>query len=184
MAITYPLTLPTVAGIASINLRAVNAVAVSSSPFTYKQQVIAHQGQRWEAEVTLPPMTRADAETWIAFLVSLQGARGTFTMGDPNAASARGSASVTAGTPLVNGADQTGGSSATLHKVLQDVDSNASGQATLELWPYIRTAPSDNAIITVGDTVGVFRLSSNQTDWSINNASFYGITFAAVEAVA
>jgi len=30
----------------------------------------------------------------------------------------------------------------------------------------------------------VFRLSSNQTDWSINNASFYGITFAAVEAVA
>ena len=210
MAITYPLTLPTVAGIASINLRAVNAVAVSSSPFTYKQQVIAHQGQRWEAEVTLPPMTRADAETWIAFLVSLQGARGTFTMGDPNAASARGSASVNAGTPLVNGADQTGGSltvdglpasatgylkagdyiqlgggsSATLHKVLQDVDSNASGQATLELWPYIRTAPSDDATIVVGDTVGVFRLSSNQTDWSINNASFYGITFAAVEAVA
>ena len=40
MAITYPLTLPTVAGIASINLRAVNAVSVSSSPFTYKQQVI------------------------------------------------------------------------------------------------------------------------------------------------
>jgi len=76
------------------------------------------------------------------------------------------------------------GSSATLHKVLQDVDSNASGQATLELWPYIRTAPSDDATIVVGDTVGVFRLSSNQTDWSINNASFYGITFAAVEAVA
>lgn len=210
MAITYPITLPTVAGISSINLRAVNAVSISQSPFTFKQQVIAHQGQRWEAEVTLPPMKRADAEVWVSFLVSLQGSRGTFTMGDPNAAAARGSASSTPGTPVVNGASQTGqsltvdglpasasgylkagdyiqlggGSSATLHKVLEDVTSNASGQATLELWPYIRTAPADGATIVVGSTVGVFRLASNQTDWAINNAAIYGITFAAIEAVA
>ena len=146
----------------------------------------------------------------IGFVVALHGERGSVTRGEPSAETARGSASVTAGAPVVNGADQTGGSltvdglpvsttgylkagdyiqlgggsSATLHKVLQDVDSNASGQASIELWPYIRTAPADNATIVVGDTVGVFRLSSNQTDWSINNASFYGITFAAVEAVA
>jgi hypothetical protein len=31
--------------------------------------------------------------------------------------------------------------------------------------------------------VGVFRLASNQTDWAINNAAIYGITFAAIEAV-
>jgi len=209
MAISYPLALPTVAGISSINLRAVNAVSISQSPFTFKQQVIAHQGQRWEAEVTLPPMQRADAETWVSFLVSLQGSRGTFTMGDPNASTARGSASSTPGTPVVNGASQTGqsldidgvpasstgylkagdyiqlggGSSATLHKVLQDVDSDGSGRATLELWPYIRIAPSDDATVIVGNAVGAFRLAGNQTDWSINNASFYGITFAAVEAV-
>lgn len=131
-------------------------------------------------------------------------------MGDPNAAAARGSASSTPGTPVVNGASQTGqsltvdglpasasgylkagdyiqlggGSSATLHKVLEDVTSNASGQATLELWPYVRTAPADGATIVVGSTVGVFRLASNQTDWAINNAAIYGITFAAIEAVA
>jgi len=209
MTISYPLAFPTTKGVASINLRAVNAVAISQSPFTFKQQVIAHQGQRWEADITLPPMQRADAEVWVSFLVSLAGRRGTFTMGDPNAAAARGSASVTPGTPLVNGADQTGasltvdglptsvtgylkvgdyiqlggGSSATLHKVMTQVDSNALGQASLDLWPYVRIAPSDDATVTVGNTVGVFRLASNETNWSIDTAAFYGISFTATEAV-
>ena len=210
MAISYPLTFPTVTGVNSINLRAVNAVAMSESPFTYKQQVIAHTGQRWEAEITIPPMQRADAEVWISFLVSLNGSKGTFLMGDPNAATARGSASVTPGTPVVNGIDQTGdslaidglplsatgylkagdyiqlgaGASATLHKVLTDVDTNGSGQATLDLWPYIRTAPSDGATVVVSNAKGVFRLAGNRTDWSISNAAFYGVTFAAIEAIA
>jgi len=209
MAIIFPLTLPTQTGIATVNLHAINAVAISSSPFTYKQQVVAHSGQRWEAEISLPPMKRADAEVWVAFLLSLKGQRGTFLMGDPNCATARGSASTTAGTPVVNGADQTGdtlsidglpvsvsgyllagdyiqlggGSSATLHKVLTDVDSNAIGQATIDIWPSIRTAPADNSAIVLSSAVGNFRLATNQSDWSINNASFYGITFPAVEVI-
>lgn len=209
MAITYPLTFPTQTGIATVNLHAINAVAISSSPFTYKQQVVAHSGQRWEAEISLPPMKRADAEVWVAFLLSLKGQRGTFLMGDPNCATPRGSAATTAGTPVVNGADQTGdtltvdglpvsasgyllagdyiqlggGSSATLHKVLVDVDSNASGQAEIDLWPSIRTAPADNSAIVVSSAVGNFRLATNQSDWSINNASFYGITFPAIEVI-
>lgn len=210
MTISYPLALPTVTGIAQITLRGVNAVAISQSPFTFKQQVIAHQGQKWEAEVTLPAQDRSTAETWIAFLMSLQGARGTFLMGDPNGATARGSASTTAGTPVINGAGQTGqqldidglpasatgyllagdyiqlggGSSATLHKVLQDVNTNSSGEATLDLWPYVRTSPADGSAVVVSSCKGVFRLSSNQSDFSVNSASTYGISFAAVESVA
>lgn len=209
MAISYPLSLPTASGIARVNLRAVNAVSISESPFTFKQQVIAHTGQRWEAEISMPPMQRADAEQWISFLVSLNGVKGTFLLGDPNASTARGSASTTPGTPVVNGADQTGdsltidgcpasatgylkagdyiqlggGSTATLHKVLTDVDTNGSGQATLDVWPYIRTAPADDATVVVSDAKGLFRLGSNQTDWAINEAAFYGVTFPAVEAI-
>lgn len=209
MAISYPLTLPTASGIAQINLRAVNSVSISESPFTFKQQVIEHTGQRWEAEVSMPPMQRADAEQWISFLVSLAGVKGTFLLGDPSASTPRGSASTTPGTPVVNGAGQTGasltidgcptsatgylkagdyiqlggGSSATLHKVLTDVNTDASGQASLDLWPYIRTAPADDATIIVSDAKGLFRLASNQTDWSINNASIYGVTFPAIEAI-
>lgn len=108
MTISYPLNTPTNIGIANIAISAESAVAISQSPFTFQQQVVAHPGQRWAASVSLPPMKRQDAEYWIAFLLSLKGQLGTFLLGDPNCVDAQGSASVTAGTPRVNGGGQTG----------------------------------------------------------------------------
>lgn len=212
MAYSYPLTLPTITGIRTINLRARNVVGISQSPFTLKQQVIAHSGQQWEAEITLPPMTRAEGEEWVSFLVKLKGQQGTFLLGDPSGATPRGSASSAPGTPLVNGADQTGGSlaingapasasgylkagdyiqlgtstSATLHKVLNDVTTNASGEASMDIYPSIRTAPSNESpgnVVVVSNAKGVFRLATNETNWSINEVTHFGITFAAVEAI-
>lgn len=206
MAISYPLTLPSHTGIAQINFRAINTVGMSMSPFTYAQQVVAHSGQRWEADITLPSMKRADAEQWIAWLVSLRGQLGTFTLGDPTGATPRGSAG---GTPVVNGAGQVGGTlaidgctasqtgwlkagdyiqlgsgtTATLHKVLQDADSDGSGNVSLDIWPYIRSAPTDGSTVATSNTVGKFRLASNEQNWSINEASIYGMTFGAVEAI-
>ena len=92
MPISYPLNTPTNIGIANITLSAENAVALSQSPFTFQQQVVAHPGQRWAASVSLPPMKRQDAEYWIAFLLSLKGQVGTFLLGDPNCVAAQGSA--------------------------------------------------------------------------------------------
>jgi hypothetical protein len=209
MAITYPLSLPSVAGIAQIRITGRNAVAVSSSPFTYKQQVMQHQGARWEAEISLPPTKRDEAEEWIAFLFALQGQYGTFLLGDPLGATPRGSASSAPGTPLVNGASQTGvtlaidglpnnatnylragdyiqlgsGAGTRLHKVLENASSNGSGQATLSIWPQLRESPSDNASVTVSDAKGVFRLATPESSFSINEASFYGMTFTAFEAI-
>lgn len=206
MGITYPLTLPTAAGIAKVRLTANSVVGVSSSPFTAKQQVYKYPGQFWQADITLPPMKRVDAEYWISFLLKLGGSYGTFLLGDPNGATARG---VATGTPLVNGASQTGnelvtdgwtnsttgilkagdyiqlgsGSSAQLYKVLDDVNSDGSGNATLTIYPDLRSAPSDNATITVSNAKGVFRLVGGQQAWDINEASIYGMTFAAREAL-
>ncbi len=203
---TYPLNLPSHTGIKSIELRAINAVIFEMSPFTFVGQAQASAGQMWQADVTLPPMKRDDAAVWVAWLVSLRGRFGTFLMGDPNGATPRGSIG---GTPLVNGAGQTGetllidgctanvtnwlkagdyvqlgsGATATLHKVLADASSNGSGQVTLSLWPHIRSAPADNAAVTVTNAVGRFRLSSNETSWSIDEASIYGISFGAMEVV-
>jgi hypothetical protein len=194
MAISYPLSLPTNIGMASIELRAKNTVAVSSSPFTYKQTVYAYDGQMWEADVTLPPMNRDDAESWIAFLMSLKGRFGTFLLNDPSATSVRGTAtsatitgsagdsSVTVtmtGTLKAGDYIQLGAASdATLHKVLVD----KSGSGTLEIWPKLRKARSSvSADLTSAS--GVFRLASNETAWSVNDASFYGISFGATEVV-
>jgi hypothetical protein len=206
MAISYPRVLPTNIGFAQVTLRAVNQTAMTMSPFTYKQQIYNHSGQRWEAECQVPPLKRDDAEEWIAWLLSMNGRAGTFLMGDPLGDTARGTLG---GTPVVNGADQVGNSltidgcsnsitnwikagdyvqlgsasTATLHKILQNVNTNASGQATLDIWPSMRTAPADGSTIVTSNAVGRFRLNSGQQDWTINNISSYGITFAAVEAI-
>lgn len=203
---TYPISFLSHTGVRSIELRAVNAVIYEMSPFTFAGQAQASSGQMWQADVSLPPMKREDAEKWIAWLVSLRGQFGTFNMGDPSAATPRG---VATGTPLVNGASQTGenlnidgctanvtgwlkagdyiqlgsAGTATLHKVLADVDTNGSGQATLSLWPHIRSAPADNATVVVSNTVGTWRLASNESSWSVNEATIYGITFSAREAI-
>lgn len=203
---TYPISFLSHTGVRSVELRAINAVIYEMSPFTFAGQAQASSGQMWQADVTLPPMKREDAEKWIAWLVSLRGQFGTFNMGDPSAATPRG---VATGTPRVNGASQTGedlnidgctanvtgwlkagdyiqlgtAGTATLHKVLADVNTNASGETTLSLWPHIRSAPADNATVVVSDTVGRFRLASNESSWSVNEASIYGITFSAREAI-
>lgn len=193
MAIVYPLSLPTDSGIAAIKLSAANAVAVSRSPFTFATQVHAYDGEMWSASVTLPTYRKDLADPWVAFLLSLRGQYGTFLLGDPDKAAPRGTATsanvsgllgartvtvVMAGTLLAGDYIQLGsGASARLHKVLVD----QSGSGSLEIWPALRADYSGAATLT--DTKGVFRLASNVTEWDINNASFYGIQFEAMEDV-
>lgn len=214
MAITYPLTMPTITSMASINLRAVNGTIISRSPFTFKEQVQNFGAARWEADISLPPMKRAAAETWIAWLMSLKGQRGTFYLGDPTATTPRGSAGAS-DTPAVratptSGNDtlyldglpnsitgylkagdyvqlgDSGDNQQHLHKVLQDVNTNASGQATLYIWPNIRRnahKQEDYDKIYFHNAKGVFRLLSNQVSWDINRAQTFGLTFSCVESI-
>jgi hypothetical protein len=194
MAISYPLNTPTTIGFESIELRAVNATITSQSPFSYKQQVISHTGQRWEASVSIPSVLRDLAEPWVAFLTALKGQTGTFLLGDPLSATPRGTVSSctltgTAGdesvTVTMTGSLLAGdyiqlgsGTTARLHKVLVD----QSGSGTLEIWPALRSTYS-SATVTTTNAKGVFRLNQNMSSWQISNANSYGIAFEAVEAI-
>ena len=208
MAISYPLSLPTSIGIAQIELRATNAVAISRSPFTFSTQVHAYTGSAWQADVSLPSIRRDLAEDWVAWLLSLRGQLGTFYLGDPNAVTPRGSArdtdtvftsaAVSSGSSIavdsaptsITGYLKAGdyiqvgtGTARQLFKVLADVDTNSLGEATIDVWPNVRTSIANDSLITVENTKGLFRLSSNEQTYSINEASFYGISFGAMEAV-
>ncbi len=354
MAISYPIALPASPTSRAITWRKRSAVASAVSPFTYQAQSYAWAGQAWAADVVLPPMTRANAETWIAALSSLNGAEGSFLLGDranllprgvglsaavistspainnggfetaggggadvfanwtefiggtctltrdttiffsggaslkavmDNAGSvvavqqfgvlsagkryrmtfyakATGTGSVRVSTAggatvyystgtltsswvsqtvdftavdgtieldaignlatiwidacliqpldtyggLVNGASQTGydlvtdgwqasqtgimlagdwlqlgtGNTSRLYKVMADANSDASGNATLTLWPKLRSSPADNDAITVSSPKGRFMLAQD-IDWSIDEAHIYGLNFSAVE---
>lgn len=194
MAISYPLSLPSSIGIAQIDIRAVNSVAYSQSPFTYAGQAHAYTGQMWQADITIPPVRRDLAAPWKAFLTSLRGQFGTFLLGDPDYTSPQGTVSACTltgtlgsqtatvtmtGSLLAGDYIQLGsGASSRLHQVLVD----QTGDGSLEIWPALR----DNytgATVTFTSPKGVFRLANNEVMWSIDNNSAYNISFGAMEAL-
>jgi len=194
MSISYPLTIPSYTGFRSVDLRMVNAVAVSRSPFTLSTQAHKYAGQMWQADISLPAMDYINAAKWFAWLGSLNGQYGTFLLGDPRRCTARGTAatatitgsagssSVTVtmtGTLLAGDYFQLGsGSTARLYMVLQD----QNGSGTLEIWPALRSAASA-ASATLSTPRGLFRLSSNEVARTADEIGRYGITFGAMEAI-
>ncbi len=207
MAITYPLSLPsspTAFRRFSLSTQSVNAIA--KSPYTFEEQIQTYQGMLWSAGVTLPPMKRETAAQWIAFLTSLNGMEGTFLLGDPAGITPRG---IGTGSPLVNGASQTGrtldtkgwstgitgillagdyiqlgsGVTSRLHQVVQDASSDGGGLASLEIWPVLRESPVADSAIVINSAKGIFRLTGNTSRFEVDFTSFYGLGFSAVEVI-
>ncbi len=75
------------------------------------------------------------------------------------------------------------GGAARLHQIVQDVDSDGSGNATLDIWPRLRVSPADNDPIVVAGCQGVFRLASNQMPVNIDEAKFHESSFTALEVI-
>jgi len=211
MAITYPLDIPNTTSFSQINMMAKSTVGLTTSPFTNTQQVYKWSGEYWEADIRTKPMKREDAEYWISFMLKLKGVYGTFLVNpDVLGNTARGSCSTSAGTPVVNGvhtaqsntlnisgapASATNyfkagdyfsigtGSSTRLFKVLDDTNSDSSGELVVNIFPQLRTALSGSESITVSNPKGKFRLASNEMQWQVSNVSIYGIGFTAIEAI-
>lgn len=206
MPIIFPLPLPAAPAVRRVTFGGRSVVGVSQSPFTLSAQVFPWAGQAWRAGVSLPVMQRNEAAPWQAFFLSLNGREGTFLMGDPFAATARG---VATGTPLVAGASQAGnsldtdgwtnsitgillagdyfqlgaGSTARLHLVLTDADSDGGGAATLDIWPSLRSSPGDDDPLVIASPVGQWRMVSNDPGWDTDEALLYGFDFVAEEAL-
>lgn len=204
--ITYPLTFPTFTGAARLTPTTRQVVGQSTSPFTAEQHQYVYSAKWWEHAVQLPPLFGEEGEAMVAFLVSLNGVEGTFTMRDFSYRAARGSL---LGTPVVSGAGQSGsslvtsgwtagitgqmlpgdefqlgsGETARLYKVVSRADSNGSGIATLEIWPSLRGSPANAAALVLTSPVGIWRLTANDFSWSVNPGEEYDINFTAREAL-
>jgi hypothetical protein len=193
MAITYPLTPPSPFNLSRLSFTGVSATSRNTSPFTLQTQQYNWPGQAWLGSVDCPPMKRADAETIISFLLAAQ--RGTFYFQDYANPTNRGGVTGTlnVATATANGTTltytNTGGSgsfavgdwlqiSTSLYKVVQ---SNSS--SSVDLFPALRKSYAGGTAITYANAKGVFRLASPSTEWSIGEASIYGVGFAIVEDV-
>lgn len=194
MAISYPLTTPTISRFASVVITPNDAVAQDGSPFTFEKSFQDWGGQQWLAEIQLPTMNVECSSDWEAFLTALRGTYGTFLLGDPARTSPRGtasSASITGaagssspsitmtGTLLAGDMFQIGtGLNSRLYKVLQD----QTGDGTLEIWPALSSAAS-SASLDLNNPLGLFRLTENMRSWSISNSRWRKVAFSA-ESVA
>lgn len=193
--------------ISKVRFRPRAVVGLSMSPFTLQQQAQEHQGQIWAADISIGQiLDGGDAERIIASLLALNGRKGTFYLGDPTKRKPRGTPT---GTPVVNGAAQTGqvlltrgwgvssikvlkagdyiqlGSGVTqrIYRVLKDVDSDALGNASIDIWPRLRESPSDGQALVLNNTAGVWRLDSNEMAYDIDPPADFGFDFSAMEAL-
>lgn len=192
MAITFPLSPPSPFRASRLSFTGLSSVSRNMSPFTMQTQQYNWPGQAWLASVDCPPMTRADAEAVISFLLSAH--RGTFYFQDYANQTNRGgvTGTLTVSTATANASTLTfsgaTGSfalgdwlqiSTSLYKVVQ-VNSSSS----VEVFPVLRSSYTAGTAITYANAKGVFRLASSSTEWSIDLASIYGINFSIVEDVA
>lgn len=198
------LNLPDSACIASVIMTINRTVGITQSPFTKEEQAFLWPGAVWSMDFSLPPLTDPDAVAeWKAFALKLQGAYGRFLAGDPAYRGPRGAAT---GTPVVNGANQTGNSLVTsgwspsvtgilkagdyiqvgsgvtsrLLMVTDDVNSSAGGAATIPVEPNIGTAPNNGSAVVVNNPRGVFRLQDNTWAWSVAPGFIHRLSFQAV----
>jgi len=182
MSVTFPLQFPDV-GITKFDLRYRKTVAMTESPFSYAQQIHDFGGGRWEAEVTLAPLTYEQSKPVQAFLIGLEGRKGTFEMAHPlhtttmSATLATGSAGdedisfnqqVTAGT-YFSIADR-------LYMTTE------TGTSSVNIQPPLR-ADASSASVDFTQPKGTWRMATNEANiYTDTNGLFY-ITFACVEAL-
>ena len=197
MAISYPLTPPSPFNLSRLSLTGVSATSRNTSPFTLQTQQYNWPGQAWLGSVDCPPMKRADAEEIIAFLLKAQ--RGTFYFQDYanplNRGGVTGNLAVASATANGTTLGISGASgqfavgdwlqiSTSLYKVVESTSSSS-----VDVFPALRKSYAGGTSIIYGRTgnaaraQGVFRLASPSTEWSIGEASIYGVGFAIVEDV-
>lgn len=192
------ITLPTTPAPRSITPRLITARGELRSAFGGSTQRVSRTGSRWVYDVELPPMTAATALAWVTALTEAD----TCILNIPEPGITIGSP----GTPLVNGASQTGSSLITdgwtagyvipqgkwlsvgvssllyLYVTTAAVTANGSGQATLSILPMLRASPADNAALNVNPAKieGFLNLGDAAFGISVNRLA-EGFTFTLEE---
>jgi hypothetical protein len=197
------IALPSCPAFREIELGYNDAVAIVRSPFSGATQAQAWPGgDWWDATITLPQMTVKDAAIWTAWLAECRGMANLFYLYDPLHTTPAGTPQ---GAPVINGANaamsqtlNTRGWKANtyrlllpgdllqigvhLHRVLDQVNSDANGNATISIWPSIREATTDGEAVVLNNPQGLFRLAENRRSIMATETRLSAVTIKCVEA--
>lgn len=155
---------------------------MSESPFSYAQQVHDFGGGRWEAEVTIPPLAQSDAQLFQAFLIGLEGRKGTFTMSHPIASTtlSRTVSGTKGDTDVTFSGSVTAGTYFSVANKMYIA--TETGTSNVNIQPPLRATASSSSVDFTNPN-GTWRLSSNEVGWATDYNRVTPFTFACVEAV-
>lgn len=200
--VSYPVDFPSDICVNGLRIVQRNVVEGTQSNFSLVSKTYAWSGESWQIEGSIPLLDQIKGRSYMAFVAKLKGRFGTFLYSLPNVITTpQGS---WGGTPLVNGINQSGNTlnidglpvnitnvavagdyinlGNHLHMVLENADSNASGETTLTIWPSLRESPADNSSVTYTNLKVLLRLSTDSPiDIDINKRYF--CQFKALEVV-
>lgn len=164
------------------------------------EQRVQRMGTRFAVDITLPALNPTSARSVLAAVLKAQSLGSTVTVAWPQLSFA-----TAIGTPLVNGASQTGSSlvidgltpsvtipagvffSVTvsgrsyLYAVTDAVTANGSGQATLSIAPMLRASPADNAALSFATPTIEGFLPDSAASWSLEMLTSSSFTLSIQE---
>lgn len=198
-------TLPGVLAPSSIEFDPQEKVAQNISIYTGQAQTYDLMCSLWSGTISLPPLRRYEADAWQSFVLACRGMVNSFLLGDPTAALPKGIASgspivsvanqtgyslatsgwtpshtsiLMAGDYIQIGSLETlsAGYAPRLYRLTQSANSDASGNATLSIWPNLRDLPPQGAAIITRNCVGLMRLAQNQGNSYSSTPGTYGVS--------
>lgn len=169
-----------------------------TSPWNNKTQTIRYPGSSWKAQITLSNLDDLESREIEVIIVQLDGMAGRIKLKDFGRF-----AEPVKGSPKVKGNGQSGSALITdgwtastkvlskgsyitvndeLKMVLEDVTSNAAGDAIISIGPQLRNNPVDNSDIEVSEPYAIFRLEKGENGVKRSPAFNNDITLNFVEA--
>lgn len=200
MAVSEPVTFPSVDGIQVTEMRLKNTVGKTQSPFTGAQNYYDFGGAWWRARFEISRLAdRSNADEWTTTLTKIRGKLREFKAGPQQASSPKGTGGGSPTVDSVNSAQDEITSSGwdasetvlepgdyievngELKRCLDTVSSDGSGNATFDVEPPFRADPSSNSIITSSPQT-TWRLVENTASWTVRVNTYTSIVFEAVES--
>ena len=185
-------TLPTSPAFSSLIVQSVQPTFISRS-ISGRRQARQTHGQYFKMTASFPPMTRAEFAPINAFITKQRGQYESFQVVPPVLNAGLGSP---AGTPLVNGASQTGRSVVTdgwsasitifkagdfvkfanhdkVYTVTADASSDGSGDSTISIEPALITSPADDSAITYTSVPFTVAMTTRVQEFSTGTSGLY-----------
>jgi hypothetical protein len=194
---------PSTPGPSAIEFGMFDAIGFNPSPYDMTAETLQWPGgDGFDATVTLPSMYATTAAPWRAFLAELRGQLNVFQLQDPSAP-LHPLGNVLGSIPVVDSTSPNLATTTTLgtsgwkhstarvmlrgdrfqlgyryHMVVEDVSSDSSGNAQVQIWPSLRENPEPDTALVLKTPMALFRLSSGmrRIQWSPSRITTFSIS--------